>query len=264
MTTATDDVHETQTTQTGDVKSASQHRPRIVALCLILLGTLLILATLRLQPTRVASSMGAASETTEGYLERLKREGPDDYKAAKAQFLAPLAGMDDAARKHRLGELLKKFVVEKDEFDNKTTYRHKAWSRYYNANGTTLRARIIDRNLYLDSAYVGSDWLFHKEFVVKVGDTQLGAEDDDPRHDVNSGGVCELVSAPPGKSVAMAQQIANSKEPVRIRLTGRNYRDYTLREEHRRAIAETLELWKLLGGSSSGWIPYYWDRSRGG
>ena len=66
------------------------------------------------------------------------------------------------------------------------------------------------------------------------------------RHEVVSG-VVETVSPNTSESQAVAELIARAKNtPVRIRLEGKFYKDYTLRPIHQKAIAETVELWHLL------------------
>jgi hypothetical protein len=201
-------------------------------------------------------------KTPEEIQEELERDGPPEFQQLKAAYTDPLKGTDEQTRNERLNALLKKFNVSKDEFNNRVTYRHKTYSRYYNENGTTLRAQIVDRTLYLDSVYVGEGWLFEKSFTVKVGDKQITASDESPKHDTDDGVVDEVIGTFDARAVAMANLIASTNgQMVRVRLTGETYKDYTLAEPYRKAITETLELWKLLGGNSNTWLPYSWLKS---
>jgi len=201
-------------------------------------------------------------QTPEEIQEELERNGPPEFQQLKAAYAHPLHGIDERTRNERLKVLLTKFSATKDEFNHRVTYRHNTFSRYYNDNGTTLRAEIIDGTFYLDSAYVGEDWIFEKSFTVKVGDKQITASDDSPKHDNDGGITDELIDTYDARAVVMASLIADaSGEPVRVRLTGERYMDYTLSEPYRKAIIETLELWKLLGGSSATWIPSSWLKS---
>jgi hypothetical protein len=94
---------------------------------------------------------------------------------------------------------------------------------------------------------------------VKVGDKQITASDDSPKHDRDDGVVYELILAFDARGVAMADLIANaSGQAVRVRVSGSTHNDYTLSEPCRIAITQTLELWKLLGGNSSTWLAYAW------
>jgi len=149
-------------------------------------------------------------------------------------------------RTARLAELKRHFNVTVDEFDKGTTFRHKAFSKYMNGNGTTIEAEIIDNRLFVQSQYVSDQWIFHEDFIVKVGSEQVTAAGK-TQHEVVSG-VVETVSPNAGESQAVAELIARAgKRPVRVRLEGKFYKDYTLRPVHQTAIAETVELWHLLG-----------------
>ena len=190
----------------------------------------------------------------------LERNGPPEFRELKAAYANPLQGVDERTRNDPLKALLTKFTVTKDECKKQVTYRHNAFSQYYNANGTTLRAEVVDRTFYLTSVYVGEDWMFEKSFTVKVGDKQIKAHDDSPKHDRDSEGVYEMIIASEARGVAMADLIANANgQPVRVRVSGTTYKDYTLAERYGSAITQTLELWKLLGGNSSTWLPYSWQ-----
>lgn len=148
-------------------------------------------------------------------------------------------------RAARLGELKKHFNITVDEFDKSTTFRHKAFSKYMNGNGTTIEAEITDNRLFVQSQYVADQWIFHDDFVVKVGNEQITAGGR-TQHEVVSG-VVETVSPNANESQAVGELIAGAgNTPVRIRLEGKFYKDYTLRPIHQKAIAETVELWHLI------------------
>jgi hypothetical protein len=229
-----------------------------VVLIVMLWGISLVLPVYRSLSERNANRPKSPEEIQE----ELEMNGPPEFQQLKAAYANPLQGVEERTRNERLKALLTKFSVTKDEFDNRVTYRHKVFSQYYNENGTTLRAKIIDRTFYLDSAYVGEHWIFEKSFMVKVGDKEITASDDSPKHDTDDGVVDELIFVFDARAVAMANLIANANgEPVRVRLSGETHKDYTLREPYRSAITQTLELWKLLGGNSSTWLPHTWVKS---
>lgn len=200
-------------------------------------------------PTRTGTSNSGETDPT--------------FAALKARY-APL-NVDDAARQKRLAQLRRNFLVTKDEFDKDTKYLHRAFSKYMNGNGTTLVAEVLVTNtmaddpiLFVESEYVGQDWIFGSSFTVKVGDNQVYTYTGESRREVmDGGGVCELaISNNAAKTVAVADLIARAaNQPVRVRLSGEHIKDFTLRPAHQKAIAETLELWRLLGGSSKLWPP---------
>jgi hypothetical protein len=195
-------------------------------------------------------------EDTEAELER---NAPPEFRRLKAAYANPLQGVDERTRNERLKALLTKFSVTKDQSNHRVMYHHKTCSRYSSATGTSLSAEVVDRTLYLDSVYIGADWMFEKSFTVKVGDKEITASDDSPKHDRDDGVVYELILASDIRGVAMADLIANADgQPVRVRVSGSTHNDYTLSEPCRIAITQTLELWKLLGGNSSTWLPYAW------
>jgi hypothetical protein len=167
---------------------------------------------------------------------------PDLKPAAVPSKAAVEAQQKRAAH---LAELKKHFTATIDEFDKTTTFRHKAFSKYMNGNGTTIEAEIVDNRIFVQSQYVSDRWIFHDDFVVKLGNEQVTASGR-TQHEVVSG-VVETVSPNTRESQAVAELIARAKNtPVRIRLEGKFYKDYTLRPIHQKAIAETVELWHLL------------------
>lgn len=174
-----------------------------------------------------------------------ERSGTPDPEAKHAA--TPSKADVEAQRKKaaHLVELKKHFTVTIDEFDKTTTFRHKAFSKYMNGNGTTIEAEIVDNHIFVQSQYVSDHWIFHDDFVVKLGNEQVTASGR-AQHEVVSG-VTETVSPNTSESQAVAELIARAgNAPVRIRLEGKFYKDYTLRPIHQKAIAETVELWHLL------------------
>jgi hypothetical protein len=150
-----------------------------------------------------------------------------------------------AEYKKRLAQLKPHFVTTVDEFNNTTTIRHKAFSKYMNGNGTTIEAEIFDRKLSVESQYVADDWIFHKSFTVKIGNEMRGASGRTREEVVQ--GVCEIVAPDSTDSEQIARFIASAGNiPVRVRLDGKFYKDYTLKSVHQKAIAETVEYYDLL------------------
>jgi len=189
---------------------------------------------------------GPAPSNVSGVSSESKAQGPTDALAATPASDSATAPAELARRKKRLAELKPHFVFSTDEFNHTLTIRHKAFSKFMNGNGTTIEAEINDGKLSLESQFVSSEWIFHKSFVVKVRDAQVTA-DGYSREEVMNG-VVETVTAPSDQSVSVARLIASTgSDPVRVRLEGKFYKDYTLRPIHQRAIAETLEYFDLMG-----------------
>ena len=184
------------------------------------------------RPPVSLSSNSTASHTPSPPAAMTKPVGPDLMLVAK--------------RNKRLAALKPHFVITTDEFDKKITIRHRAFSKYMNGNGTSIEAEIYDNSLVLASEYVAEEWIFHDSFTVKVGEDQLSATG--PRkEEVINGGVVEMVALGPLRSGPIAELIASAgSSPVRVRLDGKYYKDYTLRPAHQKAIAETVEYYHLL------------------
>ncbi|MGA2904442.1 MAG: hypothetical protein ABSD98_11460 [Candidatus Korobacteraceae bacterium] len=166
--------------------------------------------------------------------------------------------MDDSTRKKRMAELAVNFVRTKDSFDKTTTYREKTFSEYTDGNGTTIVADLVtsdsstspDPSLYLGLRYVGKEWIFFKSCIIMVGDRQVYASSDFGKQEVSNGHVVESMLLGGADALAVADIIAKAgSEPVKVRLRGEYVEDFTLRPAHQKAIAKTLELWRLMGGS---------------
>jgi len=157
---------------------------------------------------------------------------------------APADPANEQKRQNRIAELKRHFTSTVDEFDKSVTIRHKAFSKYMNGNGTTIEAEIVGDHIFVESQYVAQEWIFHERFIVKVGNDQITGSGKS-RHEVVSG-VVEVVSLNAGESTPVAEFIAHAgNKPVRVRLEGKFYKDYTLRPIHQKAIAETVEYWHL-------------------
>lgn len=175
---------------------------------------------------------------------------PDPKPAASTPAKSP---EQIRAEKTRLAKLQKDFVITTDEFTGIKTYRHKAFSRYMDGNGTTLEAQIeakgTSKTLYVESQFVSDDWIFHDAYELKTKKTQPVIFTGTTRREVLNGGICELVSSTAESSVGIALLIAAadaSHEPIRVRLDGKFTYDYTLKPAFERASAETFELYSLM------------------
>jgi hypothetical protein len=163
-----------------------------------------------------------------------------------------------AAEKARIKQLEKHFVITTDEFDGIKTYRHRVFSKFMNGNGTTIEAEIHEngnaRRIFVESEYVSNDWIFHDSIQVQAKGIVPVASSGKTQHEViNGGGVCEVTRPSVEQSILIANAIkaaSDSHQPVRVRLSGRFDKDFTLRAAHEQAIAETYELYSLLASPS--------------
>ena len=167
--------------------------------------------------------------------------------AAKAKAEAEAEAKKIAeTKKNALTKILSKFVKTKDKFDQTVTYRHKNYNYYNNQNGTTLCANIQDGTIFANSVYVDDDWIFHKSFIVKVGEKTEEFDGKDTTNVVND--VIEDVYLNATDSNRLLNLIASAdpKVPIMVRLLGKYRKDFTLRSSHRQALKDTWELYQLL------------------
>jgi hypothetical protein len=158
----------------------------------------------------------------------------------------------------RVTKLKKDFVITTDEFNGIKTYRHRAFSKYMNGNGTTIEAEIREKDdhkgIYTESRFVSDDWIFHESYEVKAqGILPMASRGETQREVLSSGGICEVLSSTSGSSLLMAAAIKAAQDkhkPVRVRLEGKFYHDYTLPAASERAIAETYELYSLIASGT--------------
>jgi hypothetical protein len=132
------------------------------------------------------------------------------------------------------------FIKEVDKFDGGTLWRHKAFSQYVNGNGTTLYADIWRDQIRLTAAYQGSDWIFFKEVTVKANEAVIEAAGR-PEHHVGGGVTEYLRIEDPARSQMIVNIYAAKEKPVEVRLSGKFYKDFTLKPSHKKAIQQTVE-----------------------
>lgn len=167
------------------------------------------------------------------------------------------APMHTANDEKRLAQLKTHFVITKDEFNGVVTYRHRAFSKYMNGNGTTIKAEIREKDghngIFAESQFVSDDWIFHTSYELRAdGVIPVASLGETQREVINGGGICEVVRSTPEVSVIIAAAIkaaADHHKPVRVRLEGKFYKDYTLRPVYEKAIAETYELYSLIASN---------------
>lgn len=159
---------------------------------------------------------------------------------AKQETLKPTPIQIDEANA-TIKKLTPHFTHEIDEFNKFNKYRHKSFTKFMNSDGTTIKASIVDNDLYGYSTYVSDDWIFHSSFIVKAGEATIEASGKE-QHEVISG-VCETVTPSQGEIERVLRFIAaHPKDAIRIRLIGKFRKDYTLRSAHQVAILETVRL----------------------
>jgi hypothetical protein len=177
---------------------------------------------------------------------KAKTEAEAKQKAEQAAKAKAEADKAAEAKKAALSKILLKFVKSKDKFDGSVTYRHKNYNYYNNSNGTTLFTQIQDGSIHANSVYLSSDWIFHKTFIVKIGDT---TEEFSGRVTTNVvSGVIEDVYLNSSDSENLVKLIATAEPntPIMVRLLGNYRHDFNLRSSHRQAMKDTWELYQLL------------------
>lgn len=175
-----------------------------------------------------------------------KTEAEEKLKADQAAKAKAETEKAAEEKKLKLAKVLNKFVKTKDKFDGSVTYRHKNYNYYNNRNGITLCAKIDNGTVFANSVYVSSDWIFHKSFIVKVGQTTEEFSGEVVTNVVD--GVVEDVYLNSIDSEKLLKLIATAdpNSPIMVRLLGTYRHDFNLRSSHRQAIKDTWELYQLL------------------
>lgn len=158
----------------------------------------------------------------------------------------------------KLALLQKKFKYREDEFDKVGWYTPLSQAGYNSFNHTGLLATVRkDGYVYMESVYIGSDWLFHTKVRVTIdGVEQVYESEDVPtfspknKREVGGGGVSELVSYLNGGDNGIIKTIAeNTDKNIKVRFDGRNtVKDIVLRDSDKQAIKDAYELSVVLKG----------------
>jgi hypothetical protein len=214
--------------------------------------------------------MGCESEANKAAKEKARQEAEKQHKIEfEAEIERRRKENEEIALQRRQDDLQKQqeievakttfkklkafFTYEKDEFNNSIRYRHRSYSKYNNGSGTTIRAWIWNNELSCTSVYVADDWIFHESFLVKIGDKTIEASGR-TKHEVVSGVIENVYPNQATEDEILLFIAANPKADVRVRLSGKYYKDYTLRKVHHEAICQTVELWNALKILSSNGI----------
>lgn len=152
-------------------------------------------------------------------------------------------------------ELKKKFRIKRDEFDenNLEWYEHKTSPKYRNSNGlycyfgtkngAPIKLRFVHQ-------YYSDDWLFIRQYKFSIDNKAFSYTPLKVETDNGDGGMIwewsdEVVDS---ESKAVLDALINCKS-AKIRLEGRQYFDIkTIPMSQIKAIRETIELFKLMGG----------------
>ncbi|GLB51722.1 hypothetical protein NBRC110019_07610 [Neptunitalea chrysea] len=198
------------------------------------------------------------------YEANIKKQKVQD-SIEQAEKLAEQKKIDAAIfeKNVRIVDSLKKdFLFEEDEFNDQVWINHKRFGKYWpNRNALVVYIRK-DGSYYLQSNYHGSDWVFHQNIKVKLGNDVITSENIntfDKRHktDLSGGDVWE-VNQYTNNSPDVAKAIAHytGKEPVKVRFQGeQNIEDFTLSSRDKKAIEESIifaealqNTWNKIGG----------------
>lgn len=147
------------------------------------------------------------------------------------------------ARAAEAKELLAKFHIEKDKFEDRITYTHKNFRLDGNVG---IRANIFTNSLSLAAHYHGQEWRFIDRVIVKIGD-QKQEFTGRPKRDVLGGTVFETLFLE-GDSKNLAKFIADSdpSAEVLVRLSGKSNKDFVLSKKDRQGLVDTWQLSKVM------------------
>lgn len=203
------------------------------------LGVVLLLTSCESQGEKAAR---AAAERQAAEQNRLTEETIRKVVAHDAK----MAAEKKIAKRLAFEKMKINFAKENDQFENEITWRHKSYTKYFNTNGNGIVAKISGNRIFCYSAYVADDWIFHRSFIVKIGDSQRTFSGEE-RHEVVDG-IAECVHLNSSDSKDLVRFVAESdpKQPVMMRFVGKYYKDITLSQRHRNAITETWHLYNSL------------------
>lgn len=153
-------------------------------------------------------------------------------------------------------ELKKKFRVKKDEFDenNLQWYEHKSSPNYRNRNGLYCYFSTkngVPNKLRFVHQYYSEDWLFIRRYKFSIDDKAFTYTPYKVETDSGDGGMVwewsdEVVDT---ETKEIIDALLNCKA-AKIRLEGSQYYDVkAISSSQIKAIKETVELFKLMGGS---------------
>jgi hypothetical protein len=151
-------------------------------------------------------------------------------------------------------KLLNKFDVKVDKMDNSITYRHR-YFKYRPETQCSIESVILydtktnRQKLALYSSYTSSDWIFHNHVKFMIIDTvKETSTDKSPFTNVEEGYVSEICSYHSIEDFNIVIWIARNKDKeVSVRFVGRNGdRDFTLTDDCKSAIKETIDLYNVI------------------
>jgi hypothetical protein len=152
---------------------------------------------------------------------------------------------DLAEANSQLAVLSKDFKYTKDKFNGFGWYEQK---EQLASDYNTIRVDVSDDGSPMFvSQYYGSDWIFHNQFQVKIGDTVYTSSTGTPTRTVGSPNVYESVTYDLGRDQDIMKAIAeNTDKEISVRLHGKFNEDFTLSKRDKEAIQESYGLAILL------------------
>ncbi len=169
---------------------------------------------------------------------------------AKADSIAQVLAKEKEAI---IAKLSKKFWVQKDEFSDRTWIYHNTTPKYRNRNSIHLYFMTENgntSNLRFCVQYEADDWLFIQNMIFNVDGENITYVPYKMETDCGYGGrIWEWCDEQASSESDLVEKIANAKT-VKIKLNGRQYYNTrTMSAKQIVAFKETLEYYKLLGGS---------------
>ena len=247
---------------------------------LLLTASLVVLINCESEESRAEKARVAAQQAEER--ERIEQEKKAEEERVRAEKLAETAKLIDEANK-TVARLKPRFKYEQDKFTKYAWYTHRNYPSYCT---TSIRAYICQNpdgyvNLLVRSEYCGSQWLFHKKFIVKIGEIQREysgerksgvysnaevweniyvdvdiSEYSDAYHALKDDSVSAIDSANKLLAVYDKQRekvnglvsfiASNPDKTVDVRLEGDRRKDFELSKMHQVAICETWAFFEAI------------------
>lgn len=149
----------------------------------------------------------------------------------------------------RIKDLSKHFSVKKDEFQNITWYKPKSVSRYY-ANDFYIyfgvNEGVLTKPRFVVS-YTGDDWLFWKQAILLIDGVSVSYNPIEvPKRDNDGGQVYEKSDNVLYESFMSKLYLFKEAKIVKYRLQGDYYKDFTLSNQRKKDILNSLKLYELM------------------
>lgn len=171
-------------------------------------------------------------------------------KKAKADSIARINAKE---KEEKIAKISKNFREKKDEFSDFAWVEHKTTTPYRNRNSIHLYFQKDNngnvQNLRFVIQYEADDWLFIRNMIFNIDGDNVTFIPNDMERDNDYGRIWEWSDEPASLESSLVEKIANAKS-VKVKFNGDQYYDIrTMSSKQIEAFKQTLDYYKVLGGS---------------